>query len=166
MPTAYGSRFAAQRAELMKRVSRIGFFQKLSGDEQRELIDYGKFSSFNDGEEIFDEGAKSNHSMYFVVTGNVEIQLSGYQADDGTSTVATMEPGDLFGEIAVLDNMPRSASARAKGPITILGLELFPSDPNLPPPPPELTIKILKHIGEGLCRKLRDTNKILLHARS
>jgi CRP-like cAMP-binding protein len=165
MPTAFGSRFAAHRLELLKRVSHIGFFQKLSEDERFELITFGKMSSYNDGQIIFEEGAANDHTMYFVVNGEVEILLKGYQNPAGTDVVATLRPGELFGEIAILDALPRSASARAKGPTSVLGLDLFAERDQMQKPSAGLTVKILRHIAEGLCAKLRNVNKVLLHAK-
>ncbi|OGL59819.1 MAG: hypothetical protein A3J27_14465 [Candidatus Tectomicrobia bacterium RIFCSPLOWO2_12_FULL_69_37] len=165
MPTAFGSRFAAHRLELLKRVSHIGFFDKLTEDERYELITYGKITSHNDGQIIFEEEAPNDHVMYFVVSGGVDILLNGYRNPAGTDVVATLQPGEIFGEIAILDALPRSASARAKGLTTILGIDLFAHRDQDQKPSADLTIKILRHIAEGLCAKLRNVNKVLLHAK-
>ncbi len=165
MPTAYGSRFAVQRMELLKRVSRIGFFKTLTEEEKLELVTFGKTSTFNNGQVIFLEGSGNDHMLYFVVSGEVEILLEGYNAPDEGNTVATMRTGEIFGEIAILDNLPRSASARAKGVTTVLALDLFAQRDELQKPSANLTIKILRHIAEGLCTKLRNANKVLLHSR-
>ena len=165
MPTAFGSRFAAHRLELLKRVSHIGFFHKLTEDERFELITFGKIASYNDGQIIFEEEAPNDHVMYFVVNGEVEILLEGYKNPAGSNVVATLHPGELFGEIAILDTLPRSASARAKGPTSVLGLDLFAHRNQEQKPSSDLTIKILRHIAEGLCAKLRNVNKVLLHAK-
>jgi len=165
MPTAFGSRFAAHRLELLKRVSHIGFFHKLTEDERFELITFGKITSYNDGQIIFEEEAANDHVMYFVVSGEVEILLKGYLNPSGTDVVATLHPGEIFGEVAILDTLPRSAGARAKGPTSILGLDLFAHRNQEQKPSADLTIKILRHIAEGLCAKLRNVNKVLLHAK-
>mgnify|MGYP000238065539 CR=1 FL=1 len=55
MPTAFGSRFAAQRAELLKRVANIGIFQILNDDERHELLVHGVMHNFNDDEIIFED---------------------------------------------------------------------------------------------------------------
>lgn len=165
MTTAFGSRFAAHRLELLKRVSHIGFFDKLTEDERLELITFGKITTHNDGQVIFEEGAPNDHVMYFVVSGEMEILLKGYENPEGAEVVATLHPGDIFGEIAILDALPRSATARAKGVTTILGLDPFVHREQEQRPSPGVTIKILRHIAEGLCTKLRNANKVLLHAK-
>jgi len=165
MPTAFGSRFAAHRVELLKRVSHIGFFKKLTEDERYELITFGKMNNYNDGEPILEEGGSNDHLMYFVVSGEVDIRLKGYKSPQGTNNVATMTSGEIFGEVSMLDNLPRSASAVAKGPAAVLSLDLFATSDEGPKPSASLTIKILRHIAEGLCRKLRNANKVLLHSK-
>lgn len=58
---------------------------------------------FNEGDEAFD--------LYVVLKGRIGI---GKKSPDGReSLVALMEPGDVFGEMPLFDDEPRSASARA-----------------------------------------------------
>lgn len=54
MPTAYGSRFASQRAELLRCVAHIGFFEKLTDAERHDLLAKGSMRNFNDGDVIFE----------------------------------------------------------------------------------------------------------------
>jgi CRP/FNR family cyclic AMP-dependent transcriptional regulator len=59
---------------------------------------------------LFLEGDEAHH-MYVVRSGRVGV---GRRSPDGReSLVALMEEGDLFGEMALFDKEPRSASARA-----------------------------------------------------
>jgi CRP/FNR family cyclic AMP-dependent transcriptional regulator len=67
--------------------------------------------SFGNGEVIFEEGSIGRH-MYVVVSGRVDIRM---KAGDGEAVVATLGKGDLFGEMALVDSLPRSASAIAAG---------------------------------------------------
>ena len=55
---------------------------------------------------IFAEGEKGN-CMYVVVEGEVELKLGNY-------TLETVGPGEIIGEMALIDEQPRSASAIAK----------------------------------------------------
>jgi CRP-like cAMP-binding protein len=60
-------------------------------------------------------------SLYIVKDGSVKITVS---AEDGTepTILATIGPGGFFGELALLDGAPRSATASALGPVETLVL--------------------------------------------
>jgi CRP-like cAMP-binding protein len=61
------------------------------------------------GQFIFREGDPGNE-MFIIETGAIEI----LRATRGEQPLAVLEPGDFFGEMAVLEDQPRFASARAK----------------------------------------------------
>ncbi len=63
-------------------------------------------TTYGSGEVIFAEGDKGEH-MYVVHSGDVEIERSG-------EVVETLSGGGIFGEMALIDGEPRSATARAK----------------------------------------------------
>ena len=67
--------------------------------------------TFGNGDVIFGEGSVGKH-MYVVVSGRVDIRM---KAGDGEAGVATLGKGELFGEMALVDSLPRSASAIAVG---------------------------------------------------
>ncbi len=71
--------------------------------------------TFNDGDVIFREGEPSD-TAYEIVSGNVEIAKTG---DDGEMRLAVLNPGQMFGEMGVLDQGKRSASAKAVGPVSV-----------------------------------------------
>ena len=163
MPTAFGSRFASQRAELLKRVAKIGFFQKLDDNERHDLLVHGVMRNFNDGDVVFEEDTLEDQSMFFIVGGEVEIQLEGYEKD-GSNTIATLSVGDIFGEMSMFNLEPRSATIRSKGLSTLLQLDLKKMMNNpLANPSPDLTIKILSHIAESLSKKIMNMNKVLMN---
>jgi CRP-like cAMP-binding protein len=71
-----------------------------------------KRHSFKDGEVIFRENDPSD-SAYLIMEGHVEI-IHERNRDQNT-TVAVLGRGEYFGEMGVIDDKPRSATARAKG---------------------------------------------------
>jgi CRP-like cAMP-binding protein len=70
------------------------------------------------GEIIFREGEFS-HELYILVAGKVEIVQ---QRANGPLTLATLAVGDFFGDIALVGDRPRSASAVAVEPTVLLTL--------------------------------------------
>ena len=67
--------------------------------------------TFGNGDVIFEEGSVGKH-MYVVVSGSVRIVK---KAGAEVAVVATLGKGELFGEMALVDSLPRSASAIAAG---------------------------------------------------
>lgn len=64
------------------------------------------------GDVLFEVG-DSPDFIYLVVSGRIAIALGNKPFDHRESVVALMEDGDLFGDLSLLDDLPRSASARA-----------------------------------------------------
>jgi uncharacterized membrane protein len=77
---------------------------------------------FQAGEMIFRQGDLPQY-LYVVEEGEVDIVLPGRHEE---LIVASFEPGSFFGELAVLDNEPRSASARASAATSLICLPLQP----------------------------------------
>ena len=70
------------------------------------------------GDVLFHEGDIAD-ALYVVLRGRLAIAIAN-PIDHRETVVSLMEPGDLFGEMAMLDGGPRSAMARALEPSTVL----------------------------------------------
>ena len=87
------------------------------------------------GDVLYREGDPPD-SLHLVLRGRMAIAIAN-PIDRRESVVALMEPGDLFGELGMLDNGPRSAMARALEPTDVLEipyapvLKMFEDHPNL-----------------------------------
>jgi CRP/FNR family transcriptional regulator, cyclic AMP receptor protein len=75
------------------------------------MFQIATYEKFKDGQMIFAEGANGDW-IYVVESGEVEISK---EVDGQRIVIETMKPGDIFGEMAYIDKMPRSATATAKG---------------------------------------------------
>ncbi|MCH7550736.1 MAG: cyclic nucleotide-binding domain-containing protein [Proteobacteria bacterium] len=75
--------------------------------------------TFNDGDVIFREGGPSD-AAYEIVSGTVEIAKMG---NDGNVLLATLGAGEMFGEMGVLDQGERNATAKAIGPVTVNAID-------------------------------------------
>ncbi len=81
---------------------------------QHELV-----QEFQDGECIFEEG-DSGRDLYIVQIGEVKILKNTSQ---GQIEIAEFRKGDFFGDMSLLQSMPRYASAYAKGFTRLLVLQ-------------------------------------------
>jgi len=89
----------------------------LTDEELAPLLAQGEVKTYADGEAIFSEGQPAR-ALYFVVSGTVHIHRKG----QGTQRIelADLAQGAIFGEVALLARTERTASASAKGTVTLL----------------------------------------------
>jgi CRP/FNR family transcriptional regulator, cyclic AMP receptor protein len=109
--------------------------------------------TFMDGQVIFAEGANGDW-MYIVESGEVEISKS---VDGRRIVVETFYPGEIFGEIAYIDKMPRSATATAKGTteVGIIDRQIFDTEYN------KLSADFQQMLRTVVIRLRRTTMKLL-----
>jgi CRP-like cAMP-binding protein len=79
--------------------------------------------SLRRGDVVFEEGAASQH-LYVVEDGRIAI--ASKSIDGRESVFALMEPGELFGEMGLLDGLGRSAEARALEPSRVIEVPYEP----------------------------------------
>ena len=103
---------------------------------------------------LFNEGDPPE-ALYLVLRGRIAIALAN-PIDRRESVVALMETNDLFGEMGMLDDGPRSAMARALEPTTVLSIpytpvfEMFEENP-----------KLLWNVTRMLAQRIRVTDEAL-----
>src|SRR5438132_11907298 len=85
-------------------------FCDLEPEALDQLCRYAKHITLKRGASIFCKGDPGN-SMFAVISGTVKISVS---SPDGRNAILNLiGPGEIFGDIAVLDGAPRSADATA-----------------------------------------------------
>jgi CRP/FNR family cyclic AMP-dependent transcriptional regulator len=97
-------------AALTERLRRLPLFSRLSDEELGDLAGRIRLRPFRRTEVIFRKDDPGTH-LYLVLEGAVKIALPGEFGQE--ALVAIMRPGDFFGELALFDRSPRSASAVA-----------------------------------------------------
>lgn len=112
--------------------------------------------TFNDGDTIFREGEPSDKA-FEIVSGNVEISKRG---DDGEVRLALLGAGEMFGEMGVLDDGQRSATAKAVGTVTafVISRDDFLAGVR---GKPELALNVMAN----LTRRLRGADEMLTGAK-
>ncbi|MGH2940285.1 MAG: Crp/Fnr family transcriptional regulator [Solirubrobacterales bacterium] len=124
-----------------------------AGLEEGELERFSQVAvprSFPAGTRVFHEGDSSD-ACYIVSEGNFRVTRE--HSDGRAITLATLGPGEIFGELAMLDGDTRSASAESITDGTLLAL---PANDvrSLLARNPEIALKLVA----GLVRRLRAAN--------
>jgi len=96
--------------KLAEHLRRYPLFAKLPDAELLQLAERTRIRSFKRGEMLFRKDDPGTH-LYLVLAGAVKIALPGEFGQE--ALVAIMRGGDFFGELALFDGSPRSASATA-----------------------------------------------------
>jgi CRP/FNR family transcriptional regulator, cyclic AMP receptor protein len=89
--------------EIIDRLRAITPLKFIREDDIRGLLKSSKMIKYDPGELIFEEGEHGSW-LYFLIKGEVRIQKKG------EIITVLKRRGDLFGEMSVIDNSPRSAS--------------------------------------------------------
>lgn len=115
------------------------YFELLSKDENRVQVPAGKA--------VFEAGQPGTE-MYIVTSGRVELRAEG-------KLLETLEAGAVFGEMALVDDEPRSASA-----VAVVDSELVPIDEKrfefLMGRMPFFALEVMRVMARRLRRRLPD----------
>jgi len=129
---------ARRDAELL---ARVPLFAGLSKRHLRGLAAIAREQRFDEGEAIAREG-KPGDDFYVIVSGQAKVLR-------GKRGLGRLTPGDFFGEIALLDEGPRSASVVAETPITVLTINRKPFQTALQREP-SVVLKMLEELAGRL----------------
>ena len=144
---------AATSQETVVLLHGVPAFSALADDDLVQVVDVTVPRSFGAGETVFREG-DSGDTCYVVRAGQVRAVRD--HSDGRSITLATFGPGEIFGELAMFDDEPRSATVEAvedTDAVAILGADMR----RLLREHPDIAVKMLG----ALARRLRDTNERL-----
>ncbi len=137
-----------------KILGQIPIFENLSEKELSGVVRLTHERIYKKDEFVFKKLAPAE-GMYVILDGSVKIKDA-----DSDTIFALLDTGDFFGELALLDEEPRSASAISTKPSRLIGffrtdlLTLMKKDPIL-------GNKILLNLSRVLGERLRKTNEEL-----
>lgn len=127
----------------------------LSAAEMKLLATFSSEERFRAGSMIFREGEKGD-KLYIVLDGRVRI--SKFIPGVGEEALTVLDRGDFFGEMALIDDMPRSADAKAhEKDTTVLSIdratlnEILGMDPHA-------SLQFLNLLCRMISRRLREIN--------
>jgi uncharacterized membrane protein len=131
----------------------IPLFEGLHRDDIEALARHLVERRYRPGDHVFEQGAPGE-AMYFVAEGQLNIFLPG-EASRRVS-LKDIGPGEYFGELALFDDQPRSASVLATSDVLLYELERATLSAYLEQRP-RAAMAILRMMGA----RLRETNALL-----
>ncbi len=143
-------------------LSKVPAFANLAPRDLKEVAVIVHKREYRAGEPVFYQG-DPGLGMYIVQEGEVSIAILG--KDGNERELAVLNDGDFFGELALLDESPRSANAICKTDCTLIGFfrpDLF----ELIEKNNTLGIKIVLKLAEIVAQRLRQTDKELSKVKS
>ena len=143
-------------------VSTHSIFEHLDQHELNTLQTCFQVVDYVPNQAIFLEGDLAQH-CYFILSGQVEVykKLKGGRSE----SLTWLQPGNLFGHIAIIDHKPRSASCRfgnSGGRLWSLSIDTFEKLFAAKSP---LAYKLIDYIVTDLAKRLRGSTKQLRYAR-
>ena len=100
-------------------IREIGLFGGLGDDVLRSFVATLEVNELAPGTVVFKEGERGRE-LYVLLDGEVEVLRRSKRGHE--TRVAILGPGDWFGEMSVLDVLPRSATTRVLAPTRLLRL--------------------------------------------
>ncbi len=109
--------------ELIRRVlflSTVPLFRELSGENLENIAEILEDRTYGAGESLMELG-EAGDSLYLITSGKVRVHI-------GSQELAVLDAGAVVGEVALLDDQPRTASVTAIEPVTALRLDRLDFD--------------------------------------
>ena len=141
----------------VKSEDKVDLFRErgLSAAEMKLLATFSTEERFREGSMIFREGDRGD-KLYIVLDGRVRI--SKFIPGVGEEALTVLDRGDFFGEMALIDDKPRSADAKAhEQDATVLSIdratlnEILSMDPHA-------SLQFLNLLCRMISRRLREIN--------
>ncbi|MBW1799267.1 MAG: SLC26A/SulP transporter family protein [Deltaproteobacteria bacterium] len=136
----------------------LDILQGLSEDELKIVRRFLHLEHYDHGDLVFRQGEKSN-ALFCITKGaaDITIQLPDTRRK---KRLATLSAGTIFGEMALLDDKPRSANVEVKEPLTCYRLALEDFE-RLKQDFPNISIIIATNIGRIMASRLRFANEMI-----
>jgi CRP/FNR family transcriptional regulator, cyclic AMP receptor protein len=131
------------RSAQVNLLSGVALFAGLTKKEAGFVLQFMRDHDYPAGRVIVEEG-ETGGRFFLIVSGTVVVTRRGRR-------IRRLGPGDSFGDIALIDGGPRSATVAAETPVSTLSLAIWNFKATLLENP-SITYKLLL----ALCRRLRD----------
>lgn len=142
------------KADVFSSIKGSVMLQGLSDAELAKLAELCDVREMGEGTTIFIENMPGE-SLFLVKKGTVRISKMFAEGDE--KTLAILGPEDILGEMAVIDGLPRSATARVAEDAELVSLKKSDFDA-LCQNAPELALKISMNIVRVFSKRIREAN--------
>ncbi len=139
-------------AKIQKYLEKVDLFKGLTPEDMVKIFSKGLTMNCAKGEVIFYKGTEGNQ-MYVVLGGKVGVF-------EGQQCIATILPGDSFGEMALVNKEPRSATVIALEDCRLFVLNETTFEHLMTK---RVAIRMLFNIIGTLSRRLKESNLRLAH---
>lgn len=150
---AQGGKDANKIRSSMAALRHLQLFQQLDYTEHIQLFNAFTMQEYPSGEVLIHEGAQGD-ALFVLVQGNVRVMRNGQM-------MARLEPGNHFGEMALVDNSPRSATVVAEGACLLLRMSRADFD-KLIQQKPVLGVRLMRNLLRSLASIVRDQSQEIL----
>ncbi|MCF6238523.1 MAG: cyclic nucleotide-binding domain-containing protein [Candidatus Marinimicrobia bacterium] len=155
---SFKDKLKPKRSQAQLTLSQVEIFSRMSWREIKIIEHAIHIRNYAPNEPIFKQGDPGS-GMYIIINGRVGIFFE--VPNQEPTQLPVLGESDFFGEIALLDDSPRTASATALDNCTIIGF-YRPDLMQILKTKPTLGSKILLSLSEVLATRLRGTNSELL----
>lgn len=97
------------------RLKEVAFFDGFTDDELRRVAELAEEVDAEVGAELTDQG-RPGQEAYVILEGRAGVHINGVQK-------AEVGPGEIIGEMALIDHHPRVATVRATTPLRLLAFD-------------------------------------------
>lgn len=143
-------------SEKVDYLTTVSLFSQLKEEELQRLANQSRFCSFKFGDVIIREGERDDR-LYILISGRVNV-FKSYRTKK-EKRLRTLEPPAYFGEIALIDDLVRSATVVARRDTKTLCLDKLNLDQEI-----ERNPVIAKKLLQMLNRRLLALEKTLVNA--
>ena len=134
----------------LKIVEKIPFLRNLSMHQIEQVLKAGNLETYPGGHTLFRTGDRST-ILYILLAGELVVK-------DGDTELARIKPVDIVGEMGVVSNQPRSATAEVTWDVTLISVGKMQFDVLLKNDV-DMAARIYHNMLDSIFMKLRTTNE-------
>ena len=150
--------FLLGREDLVEKFMKLPFLKSFGREYISQILKLSKLRKYGPEEIIISEGAKDRW-VYVIISGQVNVTKQGKEL------TSLDHPGDIFGELALVDGDPRSATVTSTGETVCLAFNASVLEELDLRDSTAFYVIIYRLLTEVLASRLRMTNDELIHAR-